>query len=97
MENIYDNILIGFRDKIKRIINLYETEKEKNNNIEKQIKTLEAKLERTQKDYKTLEQRYNNLKLAKSLTLSAKDEHEAKKTVSGIVREIDKCLALLNR
>ncbi|MCG8698856.1 MAG: hypothetical protein MI922_12445 [Bacteroidales bacterium] len=97
MNNYFDNIIIEFRNKIKKIIYLYEEEKEKNKDLEKQKLTLEKKLERAQKEYQALEVRFNNLKMAKTITASAKDAHDAKLKVNSIVREIDKCIALLNR
>ena len=97
MEHHYVDIIKDFRNKLKRIINLYEAEKEKNQELVKANLRLEEKLARSTKDYKTLELRYNNLKLAKTLTASAKDAHDAKLKVNGIVREIDKCIALLNK
>jgi hypothetical protein len=44
-----------------------------------------------------LEKKYSNLKIAKSLVAESEDSHEAKIKVNRIVREIDKCIALLNR
>ena len=44
-----------------------------------------------------LEQNCANLKIAKSLIAESGNVHEAKIRVNRIVREIDKCIALLNR
>ena len=41
--------------------------------------------------------KYNKLKLAKRLLASSGDSHDAKIKINRIVREIDKCVALLNR
>ena len=97
MDYNYDEIIKDFRQKIKTIVNLYEAEKEKNKELTLNNLKLEEKLSRNNKDYKTLQTRYNNLKLAKTLTASAKDAHDAKMKVNGLVREIDKCIALLNK
>ena len=43
-----------------------------------------------------LEQKYTNLKIAKSLIAESGNAHEAKIKVNKMVREIDKCIALLN-
>jgi len=49
-------------------------------------------------EVKEWEKKYDTLKLAKSLTEGdSNDSTEAKKKVARIVREIDKCIALLNR
>ena len=45
-----------------------------------------------------LEKKYENLKIAKVLSsVPGEDVHETKLQVNRIVREIDKCIALLNR
>ena len=51
------------------------------------------------KDYevKDLHSKYENLKLAKQLVSGGEDTHDAKLKVNRIVREIDKCIALLNK
>lgn len=42
-----------------------------------------------------LKQRYDNIKMAKTLALSEKDVHEAKVRLSRIIRQIDTCISLL--
>jgi hypothetical protein len=45
-----------------------------------------------------LEKKHENLKMAKVLSsVPGEDVHETKIQVNRIVREIDKCIALLNR
>lgn len=97
MKNENDEIFLELRNKIKRIIHLYESEKDKNRELEREKLKLEEKINRITKENKALEIRYNNLKLARTFTASAKDAHDAKLKVNSIVREIDKCIALLNR
>jgi hypothetical protein len=55
------------------------------------------KLETLTREKEDLDHRYNTLKLAKSLTGDGKDSQDAKLKINRIVREIDKCIALLNR
>jgi len=43
------------------------------------------------------ELKFDNLKLAKVIASSDESTHDAKIKVNRIVREIDKCIALLNR
>ncbi|MCB9189248.1 MAG: hypothetical protein H6599_08175 [Flavobacteriales bacterium] len=66
--------------------------------LQKRIADLEKELQSEKSSFETLEQKYKVLKLAKSL--------EGEKTESGtdlklkineMVREIDKCIALLNK
>jgi hypothetical protein len=97
MENKNDEILVLLRDKIKRIINLLEKEKEKRKILEKNNIDLEQKFNTIKEEKEDLTTQYNNLKLAKDITGSIGSNHNAKLKVNRIVREIDKCIALLNK
>jgi len=44
-----------------------------------------------------IEGKYNQQQLAKAVLASSGDNHDAKIKVNRIVREIDQCIALLNR
>ena len=46
---------------------------------------------------KEIEEKYNKLKISKALITSSEDVHDAKLRVNRMVREIDKCIALLNK
>jgi len=98
MDQKYDEIFSSLRQKIKSIISAFEQQKlaynalvDKNRQMNDKISTLEEKM-------KSMEKNYENLKMAKVLsTLSNDDIHDTKIQVNKIVREIDKCIALLNR
>ena len=45
---------------------------------------------------KEWEVKYTNLKTARTISLYDKDIKEAKQRLTGLVREVDKCIALLN-
>ncbi len=90
-------IIEELNSRVLRILSKLEIEKEekqslKNNNIE-----LQKKIEIQQTQISDLEIKYTNLKIAKSLLADNEDSHDAKIRVNRIVREIDKCIALLNR
>jgi predicted nuclease with TOPRIM domain len=98
MDTKQDEIISSLRQKIKTVISLYEEEKNKaksmknkNDELTEKVKILEYKLE-------NLDKKYENLKIAKVLsTVPGEDVHDTKLQVNRIVREIDKCIALLNR
>lgn len=47
-------------------------------------------------EIETLRQSYDTLKTARLLSVSGTDAQEAKTRISRLIREVDKCLALLN-
>ena len=98
MDPKYDQIFSNLRHKIKTIISLFEEQKihnqellEKNREMGEKIRELENKLEKSEKEFE-------QLKMAKVLSsVTNEDIHDTKIQVNRIVREIDKCIALLNR
>ncbi len=93
-----DRILLdGFRMKIRQLIALCEKEKAEIRQLRNQVERLEIELNSARKETEMIEHRYNNLKLAKSLVVSDVESDEAKRKIGKIVREIDKCIAMLNQ
>ncbi|MCK5821118.1 MAG: hypothetical protein KAH17_04500 [Bacteroidales bacterium] len=60
------------------------------NNLQEQVNDQKIKIE-------TLEQQYNTAKVATSVLAKDIDVSEARVEINRIVREIDDCIALLNR
>lgn len=90
--------LIGtLRTRIKKIIDLYEKERDEKKDILEQNKELLSRIEAKEKEINELEQKYNTLKISKSILAGSESDNEARLKVNRIVREIDKCIALLNR
>jgi len=77
---------------------MYESQKSKSSDLRKKNLDLQAEVERLGKRLSELEKKHDNLKIAKVLSsVPGEDVHETKLQVNRIVREIDKCIALLNR
>ena len=85
------------QQRINRVIELYTLQKSENEQLKKQKDELEEKIQIDQGKIKALEGRYNKLIVTKALIASSNDVHDAKLKVNRMVREIDKCIALLNR
>ena len=85
------------RGRVKEIMNTLNSEKKNNAKLINEYEVLKKNADQKIIEYKELEQKYNNLKLAKVLTSETEESHDAKIKVNRIVREIDKCIALLNR
>jgi hypothetical protein len=77
---------------------MYEEQKSKAIDLQKQNLELQQDVEKLEEKLSDLDKKYENLKIAKVLSsLPGEDVHETKIQVNRIVREIDKCIALLNR
>ena len=97
MTNDKESIINNLKSNILRLRNLYEKEKEMRNIIEKEKSELSAKLAQKEQEIDSLEIKLHTLKLAKSISGENNDMQDAKVKVNNLVREIDKCIALLNR
>ena len=83
--------------KIDRLVERYHTQKRENGVLKDEINRLVKLLEDKTSAYSMLEQQFSKLKIAKAIESSSEDVHETKLKINQIVREIDKCIALLNR
>ncbi len=86
-----------FKEKVQKVLNLYQRLKKENAELLKQKNELKIQLKNKDAELDFLKNKYNKLKLAKSILASTGDKHDAKIKINSIVREIDKCIALLNK
>lgn len=87
----------SLKDKVKKLLARYNDLKSENAILKKETEELKLQLKNKESELEFLNNKYNKLKLAKSLLASADDSHDAKIKINRIVREIDNCIALLNR
>jgi predicted nuclease with TOPRIM domain len=90
-------IIEELKSRLERLISMLENEKEEKESMKQNNQELQKKVKIHQTRISELELKYANLKIAKSLLAQNEDSHDAKIRVNRIVREIDKCIALLNR
>jgi len=83
-------------EKINQLKELYHKQKAENLKLENKNKNLHDELEAMARKNKELRAEYDKLQTAHSL-ISGEDKENAKRKINSIVREIDKCVALLNR
>jgi hypothetical protein len=93
----HEELIIKLKDRIYAVIMLYEKEKENTKVLLQEKQSLAERLGQVQGELKAVEGKYESLKLGKMIEASSKDEHDAKIKINRIVREIDQCIALLNR
>jgi hypothetical protein len=97
MINDKEELINTLQNNIDRLKMLYEQKKDACNLLDEKNTELSNKLNEKEVAYYSLEAKLNTLKMAKVLTGSKEENLEAKVKVSNLVREIDKCIALLNR
>ncbi len=96
MNEEYNKVLQKLNENIENVILLYNKEKEKNDKLSEEVKVLNDELNIYKDKYQQIDKKYENLKLAKAINNDAGDS-EAKLKLNKIIREIDNCIALLNK
>lgn len=97
MTDLEKNLLIDFKVKVKQIIAKHEMLKQEKHQLFGKIGDLEETVNQLRQENRSLELKYENLKLAKMLVASNDENKDAKSRIQKLVREIDKCIALLNK
>ncbi len=91
-----DNAVINeLNEKIERLIKLYISSLDKNREKDTEIKELRDRSERMKSENIKLHEEIKTLKVATAIS-TGEGSTEAKSRISQLVREIDKCIALLN-
>ena len=85
-----------FETKLRHLIYLHDELKRENAELKRLLDLEKLKNEKVQAQYDNLEVSYTNLKTATAISLNGSDVKETKLRLSKLVREVDKCIALLN-
>lgn len=97
MTDLENNLLLEFKYKVKQMIAKHEMLKQEKDQLRLKIEGLEGIIHQLRQENSLLEQKYENVKMAKLLAASGDDNKDAKGRIQKLVREIDKCIALLNK
>lgn len=90
-------ILIGkLKGHIEQIISKYESVASDNITLKEELSACRNELETNKNIIKELERKLEQLQLIKAFGASSKDVKEAKQKIGKIVKEIDKCISMLN-
>ena len=91
------DILKGIRLKIQSVKTRLQEQQEENVRLKLQYEDLQLSLQQKQSAIDELKQKNQKLTLVKGIIADGEESQDAKVQINRIVREIDKCIALLNR
>ena len=86
----------SFEGKLRHFMFLYDELKRENADLKHLLTQKDEEIKHLELSQKDLEARYTDLKMARTLSLYDKDIKDTKQRLTGLVREIDRCIALLN-
>jgi hypothetical protein len=87
-------MLEGIRKDIEKLISLYEAEKTERVRLQDKLVQMKAENDACRKQIGDLEQQVNNLQLSEAFGASG-DRAAAKEKIEKLIKEIDKCISLL--
>lgn len=83
-------------DRLKNLLSNYEFLKEENKVLLQNNAELQVLLQEKEKQLQEQQKQFNLLKVAKTIEGSNENTRETKLKINALVREIDKCITLLN-
>jgi predicted nuclease with TOPRIM domain len=91
------NELIILKSKLDELLARYNGLKAENKELKSENEAMRSRLQAGYDKIKELEIKYERIKLSGALLGEGENAFEAKKKITELVREIDRCVALLNR
>ena len=97
MTNRYEELIAAFELKLRKLMSEYQSLQEQNAELKAELERKHTDLMHAHQDVLELRKNYDHLRIARNLGVSQEDRNESKQRINKMVREIDKCIALLNR
>ncbi len=89
-------LLSTFEARLRHLMYLHDELKRENAEMKLLLEEKREEVAGLRSDYNELEVVYANLKIAKTISLTDSEVKDTKQRLSKLVREVDKCIALLN-
>jgi len=96
MTNRYEELIDAFELKLRKLMSEYQSLQEQNAELKAELERKHTDLMHAHQDVLELRKNYDHLRIARNLGISQEDRNESKQRINKMVREIDKCLALLD-
>lgn len=91
------SVALSLESKIEKLVDLHQRTKKELSNLKTQNIHLTQTLDEQKNSIKELEEKNKILKLSKSLSNTNENPYELKLKINELIREVDKCIALLNK
>jgi len=89
-------LLSDLREKVSQLLTISKRDKDENASLKEKNAELQRKLEEKDAEHKELLRQYENLKTALSL-MDKSEVHNTKIKLNRFVRDIEKCMSLINK
>lgn len=89
-------LLADLEFRVRQVMYLCDTLKEENTRLKFDLQYIKAQFGEKKEELNRLKTKYDSLKTARTITAASVDVDVAKNKLSKLVREVDKCINLLN-
>ena len=91
-----DKTLTLFSTRVRQLILQYEQTKKENEELYVMLENQESETQRLKSILEQTKRDFESLKMAKMMEISDGDIDAAKKRISGLIKEVNKCITLLS-
>lgn len=94
--NANEKTLSLFTTRVRQMILQYQEMKKENDGLYEMVDEQNAKIKELEAQLEQAKQNYNSLKMARMIQISNVDMDVAKKKLSKLIRDVNKCITLLS-
>lgn len=94
--NANEKTLSLFTTRVRQMIFQYQEMKQENDGLYEMVDEQNAKIKELEAQLEQAKQNYNSLKMARMIQISNVDMDVAKKKLSKLIRDVNKCITLLS-
>ncbi|NLA62312.1 MAG: hypothetical protein GX857_03685 [Bacteroidales bacterium] len=92
-----DKLLLNLEVRVRQVLLLCDKLEQENKMLKDGDSLKNERIERIEKELGIMNQKYDNLKMARTITAASVDVDAARLRLSKMVREVDKCIDLLKK
>lgn len=96
MTNEQEIALRNFEARVRQLMMAYQDERRKNADLQAQLEACQQQLAGAEHTIDGLKKDYDTLKTARMIEVSGDDVKESRAKIARLIREVDKCIALLD-
>lgn len=96
MTNEQEIALRNFEARVRQLMMAYQDERRKNADLQAQLEACQQHLAGAEQTIDGLKKDYDTLKTARMIEVSGDDVKESRAKIARLIREVDKCIALLD-
>lgn len=85
-----------FETRVRQLILRYKALEQEVQELHAMVDKQEQTIEQLTQEKEDWQQKYDGLKVAKMIEITSQENENAQKRISKLIREIDKCIALIN-